>query len=327
MADERRDRGARRRQWPSVELTNTPFALAADDTYSTTLRAFARGEWEGEIPEAIFYIDGERFGRAVPVQSSYANKAITGLGPNHHYLAEVAIGGQRAERLLMIPELPKRKTVEEEALERDKLKLDRAKVAAELTKLQKRPDSNEKKLADARLKLELARIDAELKKLDAAPSETERNVAEARLKFEQTKVEKEIAELERPPDQAEQELKERRLELERAKIEAELKKLRVEPPRPILKLSVEPLGFKPNLRFIVHLTDKEGRGTAGKVEISTYADPNFFETVEVDSSGSTIWPPRDMPAFTFPDRRRTYRFRIVGADLKDKERACECVVS
>ncbi|MBI2624549.1 hypothetical protein HYW67_03575 [Candidatus Parcubacteria bacterium] len=99
------------------------------------------------------------------------------------------------------------------------------------------------------------------------------------------------------------------------------------PPPIIPKLSVEPLGFKPNLRFIVHLTDHEIRGTAGKVEVSTRADPTLFEIVEVDSSGSTIWPPRDASAITFPDKRRTYRFRIAGADLKDKERTCECVVS
>ncbi|MBI3305070.1 hypothetical protein HYZ80_01975 [Candidatus Parcubacteria bacterium] len=222
MADEGRDRRERRRQRPSVEITNTPLALAADDTYSTTLRAFARGDWEGEIPEAIFYMDGERFGRAVPVQDRYATKAITGLGPGHHYLAEVAIGGQRTERLLMVPELPKQKSAEEVSLEHDKLKLERTKVAAELARLRQRPDSNEKKLVDARLRLELARIDAELKKLGATPSDTERNVTEARLKLELARITADLEKLGAQPSSLEKQVAEAKLRRELAQIEQEL---------------------------------------------------------------------------------------------------------
>lgn len=97
-----------------------------------------------------------------------------------------------------------------------------------------------------------------------------------------------------------------------------------DPPRVLPKLSVEPLGVRPRLRFSIRLA-LDGRGMAGAVEVTTYSGDAW--TIEVNESGSVIWPSSEQPGLRFKEKLKTYRFRVVGADLNDRERACECEVS
>ena len=97
-----------------------------------------------------------------------------------------------------------------------------------------------------------------------------------------------------------------------------------DPPRALPKLSVEVLGCKPKLRFAIRL-NLDSRGKSGTVEVTTYSGDAW--AVEVGESGSIIWPSPDQPGLRFKEKLKTYRFRVVGADPTDRERACECEVS
>ena len=92
--------------WDSLEL-------AADKTYSTTLRIKLSGWWEGGKPREVgvsVYQKGEEpaDGSSVRIQKGFGTFPLTGLLPGHHYLVVCYIGDRTpVQKMIVVPELPK----------------------------------------------------------------------------------------------------------------------------------------------------------------------------------------------------------------------------
>lgn len=137
MADDRKQGGE-----PVLEFSWDSLELAADQTYSTTLRINLSGWWEGGRPRQVvvaFYKRGQDplSGNSVRIQKGYGTFPLTGLEPGHHYLVVVYIGDRLpVQKMIAVSELPKPKRPEEEALETERIRLERAKVARQLKEIE-----------------------------------------------------------------------------------------------------------------------------------------------------------------------------------------------
>lgn len=115
------------------------------------------------------------------------------------------------------------KNPEQEALELERIRLDRAKLAHELAELNKQPSSLQKDLDEAKLKLEITRLGLQVQELQKQPSALEQQATEAEFQVKKTEAEKKIRDLTEKPDQdlaaMEKEVKLAALQTERLKAE------------------------------------------------------------------------------------------------------------
>lgn len=117
-----------------------PLELAADQTYSTTIRVEITRWWEHEAPGQVSVSVRQRGQDVLPgsptlVQRGKAIYPLIGLQPKHHYLVVVTGGGRSVENMIRVPELPEPKRPEQEALELERIQLERTKVYSERRKL------------------------------------------------------------------------------------------------------------------------------------------------------------------------------------------------
>lgn len=94
-----------------------PLELAADQTYSTTIRIEVSNWWEVEAPKQVSVSVFQRGedppdGYPVVVQKGKALYPLTGLTPGHHYLVVVSGKDRPVWKLIPAPELPKPKKPE-----------------------------------------------------------------------------------------------------------------------------------------------------------------------------------------------------------------------
>ncbi len=137
MAD---DRNKKRHGEPVLDFHWDIPELSADKTYSTIIRINLSGWWEGGRPKSVsvsVYREGEKRSPAVPVavQNGAAEYPLVGLEPGHHYLVVVSTADFRVSKgpkMILVPNLPRPKTRQEKALEREQAKLEREKVVRRL---------------------------------------------------------------------------------------------------------------------------------------------------------------------------------------------------
>jgi len=141
----RRNRQGQRNKPLSLELSFGPLVRAKDNTFSTTVFVDIFGWWEGGRPNTVeLHIDQEVV--EVELYERSASYPLVGLEPESHHVIAAVVRGHRQERLLFVPPLPKPKRPEEEALELEKIELERTRVAAEITTLTTKPVKAAKKL-------------------------------------------------------------------------------------------------------------------------------------------------------------------------------------
>ena len=155
------------------------FELAADQTFSTTIRIKLTGWWEGGKPREVgvsVYQRGQEppAGSAVRIQSGYGTFPLAGLLPGHHYLVVVYIGERLpVQKMIVVPELPKK------------------------------PTKDEKKTADFKAKTKLVQAEKELEKAKQEeipkpkkPTPVEEETTNIKSQTEQVKAEKELKDAE-----------------------------------------------------------------------------------------------------------------------------------
>ena len=109
MADDRKKKGGE----PVLEFFWDSLELAADKTYSTTLRIKLTGWWEGGRPREVgvsIYQKGQEppAGNAVRIQNGFGTFPLVGLEPGHHYLVVCYIEDRLpVQKMVAVPELPK----------------------------------------------------------------------------------------------------------------------------------------------------------------------------------------------------------------------------
>lgn len=110
MADDRKRKDGGE---PVLEFFWDSLELAADQTYSTTLRIKLTGWWEGGKPREVgvsVYEKGQEppAGSAVRIQKGFGTFPLIGLLPGHHYLVITYIGERLpVQKMILVPELPK----------------------------------------------------------------------------------------------------------------------------------------------------------------------------------------------------------------------------
>ncbi|TSC91300.1 MAG: hypothetical protein G01um10142_28 [Parcubacteria group bacterium Gr01-1014_2] len=168
MAEDRKKKGGE----PVLEFFWDSLELAADKTYSTTLRIKLTGWWEGGRPKEVgvsVYEKGQEPPAGYParIQNGFGTSPLVGLLPGHHYLVVVYIGDRLpVQKMITVPELPKPAKPEEEALGRERTGLERARVASEKRKLivqEKEPTRDEKETASVKAKTERVKAEKQLK--------------------------------------------------------------------------------------------------------------------------------------------------------------------
>ncbi len=135
MSDYRKkkDRGE-----PAIQFRWDPLELASDKTFSTTIRIFVSGWWPEERPTEVSLSCYEKSqqpsdGNEVRIQKGEGTFPLAGLEPGRHYHVVVYIGDRTpVQKMIMVPELAKPPSPEQEALERERTELERAKVAHQL---------------------------------------------------------------------------------------------------------------------------------------------------------------------------------------------------
>jgi len=158
-----------------------PLELAADNTFSTTIRIEISNWWEAGAPRQVSISVRQRGedlppGHQVLVQKGKAVHPLTGLEPRHHYLVVVSGEDRQVEKLISVPELPKPKSPEQESLEREEFELAKAKVARQLKqekKEDKEPTRDEKKTADLKAKTERVKAEKEFREVEKALKQVE----------------------------------------------------------------------------------------------------------------------------------------------------------
>lgn len=151
-----------------------PLELAADQTYSTTIRVEITRWWEHEAPGQVSVSvrqSGQDVlpGNPILVQRGKAIYPLTGLQPKHHYLVVVTGGGRSVENMIRVPELLEPKRPEQEALELEQVQLKRAQVSSEHRKLaaqEKKLTADEKKTSALKAKTERIKAEQELKEAE-----------------------------------------------------------------------------------------------------------------------------------------------------------------
>ena len=138
MTDERernRQREGRRNTPPSLELSHGPIVKAGDNTFSTTVCVSISGWWEGGLPRGVkLYVDDEEENE-IGVQDRRVSFPLVGLEAESHHVVAATVREHWVEKLITVPPLPEPKRPEEEALERERTELERARVADELADL------------------------------------------------------------------------------------------------------------------------------------------------------------------------------------------------
>ena len=170
----------------TIDFRWDPLELAADQTYSTTIRVEVTRWWEAGAPRGVSVSvrqPGEDLppGRQVLVQRGKAIFPLTGLQPKHHYLVVVTGEDRPVEKFIPVPELPKPKTPEQEALELERTQLERARVYSERKKLaaqERKPTSDEKRTVALKAKTEWVKAEKDLKEAERkeAPHPTDFSV-------------------------------------------------------------------------------------------------------------------------------------------------------
>ncbi len=149
MADEkkkpRRKRRRGQRKPPFLELSFGPIVRAKDNTFSTTIFIGVSGWWEGGRPDKATLSIGVEPPMEIHLHEGTGSYPLVGLEPESHLVVGAEVRGRVVERLLTVPSLPKPKRPEEEALEREKTELERARVAEDIRKILK-PTKVPKKL-------------------------------------------------------------------------------------------------------------------------------------------------------------------------------------
>ena len=201
MADDRKKKGGE----PALEFFWDSLELAADKTYSTTLRIKLTGWWEGGKPREVsvrVYQKGEEpsSGNSVRIQKGYGIYPLTGFLPGHHYLVDVYIEDRPpVQKVITVPELPKPKTPEQEALELERTQLERTRVYSERKKLaaqEKKPTRDEKKLASLQTQTELVKAEKKLQAEKKEPSPDQRAADELNARTVRVNTEKQLVEAE-----------------------------------------------------------------------------------------------------------------------------------
>lgn len=132
---------------PVLEFFWDSLELAADNTYSTTIRIRVSGWWEGGRPRSLAVSVHQRgeeppAGYQVAVQNNSAIYPLTGLLPGHHYLVVVFTADYRrqVEKLIPVPEIPKPKksTSDEKKTVALKARLERVKAEQELEEAERK---------------------------------------------------------------------------------------------------------------------------------------------------------------------------------------------
>ncbi len=182
MTDEKRERNrrgdGRKNTLPSLTLSLGPLVRAGDNTFSTTVRVSVTGWWEGGLPrEAVLYLDDNEE-NGVEIHERTALFPLTGLEPESHHVVAARVHEHWVEGLLVVPELPKPKRPEEEALERERANLERAKVKKELTDL---VEATSTKKLPAKLIVDPYRVGNEVSLLIRVVDEEEAGVPAAKL--------------------------------------------------------------------------------------------------------------------------------------------------
>ncbi|MEK7579790.1 MAG: hypothetical protein AAB469_01190 [Patescibacteria group bacterium] len=156
----------------TIDFRWDPLELAADATYSTTIKVEITRWWETGAPREVSVSvrqPGEDTspGRQVLVQRGKAVYPLTGLQPKHHYLVVVTGEDRPVEKFISVPELPRPKRSEEEVFELEQIQFKRAQISSEHRKLvakEKAPTLDEKKVIALKAKTERVKAEKELDK-------------------------------------------------------------------------------------------------------------------------------------------------------------------
>ena len=144
--DQRKEEG--RNKPPTIELSYDydPVEGVEDGTFATTVQVKMSGRWyKGKPTFAMLRMDNEEEVR-VEIRDGSGSFPFIGLKPKSYHVLTASARGYSAKILLTVPPLPKPKRPEEEALERERTELERARIAHELNTLTTKPTKVAKKL-------------------------------------------------------------------------------------------------------------------------------------------------------------------------------------
>lgn len=235
-----------------------PLQLAADNTFSTTIRIEISNWWEVGAPKKVSISvrqEGEDLlpGHEVLVQKGRAVHPLTGLEPRHHYRVVVSGEGRSVENVIFVPELPKPKTPEQELLETEKIQLERARTYFERKKLavqEKKLTPDEKNTAKLKAKTELVKAGRELEEAKQKEVSKPKKPTRDEKKIDALKAKTNLIEAEKGLRQAEQDLK------------------KTEPPESKRQIKVlHPYRRLTRLEVVLQRIGKDGRPEDGEISV------------------------------------------------------------
>lgn len=237
-----KDRKKKDRGEPAIEFRWDPLILAHDKTFSTTIRIEISGWWPEGRPTQVglsLYEEGQESspGNAVRIQKGHGTFPLIGLKPGHHYHVVVYIEDRLpVQRMITVPELPKLERPEKEALEGEKVELERAKIARQLREEKpKESRPGEEELENEKIQFARTKLSRDLKDLEPKPKKPEEEALESeRLEFQADQV-----------------------RLERAKVLKELKDLEKKPRVACHDLMVRFSGPRGNQKFVISVSAED----------------------------------------------------------------------
>ncbi len=310
-----------------------PLELAADNTFSTTIRIEISNWWEIGAPKKVLISvrqEGEDLppGHEVLVQKGKAVHPLTGLEPRHHYHVVVSGEDRPVEKLIPVPELSKPKTPEQELLESEKIHLERVRIYSENKKLatqEKKPTPDEKETKVLKAKTEKVKAETELKKAQEKPDPDEQALKSERTRLERAKVSRELKEVTqgKPKKPGEEELEAERIQLERARIAHDIKELVQQKPKIPKRVSVTISGERGRQKLLISVSAEDNSFIPGF--IGTVQDGSMVTNYTIKDDGTAVYEtnfqessrPFEIRAGSLPDL--VWRARLLGPKPERKE--------